>query len=234
MPKARDPAHTDGAFTPVTVIVDDREKSSVPVLLKNDPEVLMRLERLDTGDYSVADGHVLVERKGMADFVASVKNGRLFAQVDELRRACYRPVVIVEGDFWEYRHLDYEARRGVALFLARYWNVSFIQSKDAKETVSWLKTLDRHVREGAQEPRVPKAKDLAGQQQRMLEGIQGVGPGRAKALLAHFKSPHRIVNASVEELAEVVGPAVAEKVAAFVRAEAAPAADERERDPSER
>lgn len=33
MPTLKDPAHTEGAFTPVTVIVDDREKSAVPALL---------------------------------------------------------------------------------------------------------------------------------------------------------------------------------------------------------
>ncbi|WP_243336689.1 ERCC4 domain-containing protein [Anaeromyxobacter soli] len=220
MPTLKDPAHTEGAFTPVTIIVDDREKSAVPALLKSDPEVVMRRERLDPGDYAVADGHVLVERKSMADFVGSLRSGRLFAQVDELRRVSHRPVLIVEGDFYEYRLIAHEARRGAALFVARYWTVSFIQSKDAKDTAAWLKTLARHVLEGAQEPRVPKPKDLAGQQMRMLQGINGIGPGRARDLLEHFGTPAAVVNATLEELAAVVGPATAEKFFTFVRAQA--------------
>jgi ERCC4-type nuclease len=116
MPTLKDPAHTEGAFTPATiiVIVDDREKSAVRALLKNDPEVVMRRERLNPGDYAVAHGHVLIERKNMADFVGSLRSGRLFAQVDELRRVSRRPVLIVEGDFYEYRLIAHEARLGVA------------------------------------------------------------------------------------------------------------------------
>lgn len=219
MPLLRDPAH-DGVFTPVTIIVDDREKGGVEPFLRSDPQLRVVRQRLEVGDYSVGEEHALVERKSMADFVASVKNNRVFEQVDDLRRASQRPVFIVEGDFFEYRRLGHEARRAASLFIARYWNVSFIQTKDAKETAGWLGTLARHITSGAQEPRVPKAKDLAGQQQRMLEGIPGVGPGRAKVLLAHFKTPQRVVTASPEDLAEVVGPATAAKIAAFVRSPA--------------
>ena len=101
MANVKDPSYAEGAYTPVTIVVDDREECAVPVILKNDPEVEVRRERLDPGDYAVTDGHVLVERKSMADFVGSLKSGRLFAQVDELRRASYRPVLMVEGDFYE-------------------------------------------------------------------------------------------------------------------------------------
>ncbi|MCE9666832.1 excinuclease ABC subunit UvrC [Myxococcus stipitatus] len=45
-----------------------------------------------------------------------------------------------------------------------------------------------------------------------LEDIPGVGEVRRKALLRHFGSLKRVGEASIEELAEVVGPAVAERV----------------------
>ncbi|MCK8496374.1 excinuclease ABC subunit UvrC [Myxococcus sp. MISCRS1] len=45
-----------------------------------------------------------------------------------------------------------------------------------------------------------------------LEDIPGVGEVRRKALLKHFGSLKRVGEASIEELAEVVGPAVAERV----------------------
>ncbi len=157
----------------------------------------------------------------MADFVASLKNGRLWEQTDEMGRRSHRPVLIVEGDFFGYRVLSYEARRGAALYIARYWNVSFIQTRDAKDTVAWLKTLARHVDDKAQEPSVPKPKDLAGQQLRMLQGIQGIGPGRARELLKRFGTPLAVVNASEKDLAAVVGPKTAEKVFSFVRTEPA-------------
>jgi excinuclease ABC subunit C len=45
-----------------------------------------------------------------------------------------------------------------------------------------------------------------------LEDIPGVGETRRKLLLRHFGSLKRVGEASIEELAEVVGPAVAERV----------------------
>lgn len=48
-----------------------------------------------------------------------------------------------------------------------------------------------------------------GQVVSVLDGIKGVGPATAAALMRHFKSLKRIREASVDELAEVVGPAKA-------------------------
>jgi excinuclease ABC subunit C len=45
-----------------------------------------------------------------------------------------------------------------------------------------------------------------------LEDIPGVGEARRKLLLRHFGSLKRVKDAAIEELAEVVGPAVAERV----------------------
>jgi excinuclease ABC subunit C len=45
-----------------------------------------------------------------------------------------------------------------------------------------------------------------------LEDIPGVGEGRRKLLLKHFGSLKRVRDASIEDLAEVLGPAVAERV----------------------
>lgn len=41
---------------------------------------------------------ILVERKTIDDFVASVANGRLFRQIARLERAVPRPLLILEGD----------------------------------------------------------------------------------------------------------------------------------------
>jgi excinuclease ABC subunit C len=53
-----------------------------------------------------------------------------------------------------------------------------------------------------------------------LEDVPGVGEGRKKALLRHFGSLKRIREASIEGLADVVGPAIAERVHAFLHADA--------------
>jgi excinuclease ABC subunit C len=48
----------------------------------------------------------------------------------------------------------------------------------------------------------------------LLEGIDGVGPGRRKALLQHFGSAKAVATASVQELCQApgVGPALAQTI----------------------
>lgn len=53
-----------------------------------------------------------------------------------------------------------------------------------------------------------------------LEDIPGVGEGRRKALLRHFGSVKRVREADIEALAEVVGPALAERVHAVLHGDA--------------
>ncbi|MGA9521733.1 MAG: excinuclease ABC subunit UvrC [Myxococcaceae bacterium] len=53
----------------------------------------------------------------------------------------------------------------------------------------------------------------------VLEDIPGVGEGRKKLLLRHFGSLKRIREASIEELTEVVGPAIAERIHGWLHAE---------------
>jgi excinuclease ABC subunit C len=53
----------------------------------------------------------------------------------------------------------------------------------------------------------------------VLEDIPGVGEGRKKVLLREFGSLKRIREASIEELTEVVGPAIAERIHGWLHAE---------------
>ena len=60
-----------------------------------------------------------------------------------------------------------------------------------------------------------------------LEDIPGVGQTRRKMLLRHFGSLKRVSEATIEELAEVVGPSVAERVHAALHGHS----EEEEEDP---
>ena len=45
-----------------------------------------------------------------------------------------------------------------------------------------------------------------------LDDVQGIGPRKRKLLLDHFKSLKRVKEATIEELAEIIGPRLAERV----------------------
>ena len=46
----------------------------------------------------------------------------------------------------------------------------------------------------------------------VLDNIHGIGPKAKEALLAHFKSVKRIKEASMEEIAAIIGKSKAEKL----------------------
>ena len=62
--------------------------------------------------------------------------------------------------------------------------------------------------------------DLAAQQMRMLQAIDGIGPRRARRLLEYFGTPAAVVNASMKAPTEAVGPVAAERMSTVVRTRA--------------
>ena len=69
------------------IVVDDRERfAGVTEALWSRPGISVAVRRLQLGDYQVADS-LVVERKTLADFALSVRDGRLFSQVSRLARS---------------------------------------------------------------------------------------------------------------------------------------------------
>ena len=70
--------------------VDHSEgRSALLVAVHASGEFDVRMGRLATGDYLI-DDEVLVERKTVADFAASLVDGRLFPQAARLAQSHYR------------------------------------------------------------------------------------------------------------------------------------------------
>lgn len=56
----------------------------------------VRMVHLATGDYLI-DDQVIIERKSVVDFTASLLDGRLFPQVARLAHSRYRSLLLIEG-----------------------------------------------------------------------------------------------------------------------------------------
>lgn len=191
------------------LVVDAREQGSpVPEALGRFADVELTFEQLPTGDYILSEA-VAVERKEASDFVASVMDRRLFEQAAKLRAEFERPVVIIEGDLRRVRSvIAPEAVRGAVSFLAVIQGITVLQTADASETAAILRVMARHAQEGlGYEVSLRGAKPKAAQvyAQYLVEGLPGVGPGRAQSLLRHFGSPRRVLTATAEELAKAPG-----------------------------
>jgi Fanconi anemia group M protein len=203
------PEHIPSANQPLLIRVDSRERSSpVPALLAAFPDVTLSFAALPSADYLLSDD-VAVERKTASDFVASILDRRLFGQTTRMKVLFPRAMLIIEGDLSQMPHsIDIEAIRGALAFLTVREGITVLQLSDASETAAMLRIMARHAQErmgqpvSLREPR-PQIEELYAAY--LVEGLPGIGPRRARMLLAHFGSPAAIMCAAVEELAKVPG-----------------------------
>jgi DNA excision repair protein ERCC-4 len=149
---------------------------------------------------------MVVERKSSTDLAASIKDRRLFEQVDRLREAYAAVVVIVED---EPIHISEASWKG-ALARALSAGVAILRTTDRDDTAEWLIRLHRIERKapsaarGAPRVRRPTDDDrqTAEDVLRCLPGVSGVG---ARRLLDHFGSLAEVFAADEAALRAVRG-----------------------------
>jgi Fanconi anemia group M protein len=194
---------------PLLIRVDSRERqSSIPALLAGFPDVALTFAALPSADYILSD-EVAVERKTASDFVASILDRRLFGQTTRMKLLFPRAILMIEGDLAQVPHsIDMQAIRGALAFLTVRAGITVLQLSDAAETAAMLRIMARHAQERMDQPvslREPRPQIEELYAAYLVEGLPGVGPRRARMLLAHFGSPAAIMCASAEALAQAPG-----------------------------
>ena len=192
------------------IIVDDRERNAKLLDLLNEKFDVQR-ERLEVGDFIVSD-RIVVERKTLEDFLASLLDKRIFEQIQKMKAAFQKPIIIVEGslnieDLFYLRNIHPNAIRGLLLTIMVDEGIPIIFTKNEEETVNLLEILAR--REQINEKRMPqikvvkKIRTISDAQEALVASIPGINKQLAVNLLTYFKSPKNIANASISELLEV-------------------------------
>jgi ERCC4-related helicase len=196
--------------TKIKIIADYREKGSL-VLKELLDKVDLSLEKLSIGDFLLS-GRVAVEYKTVPDFVDSILDGRLLAQLKELKKY-ERPLIIVEGieDIYSVRKVHPNSIRGMISTITVSYGIPIIQTRNAKDTTEYLISIAK--REQSEEKNdiqhhYKKPETIKEQQEYFVSALPNIGMGGARPLLKHFKSVKNIVNASEDELKEVdlIGP----------------------------
>lgn len=192
------------------LVMDPREATSSTARGLLARGIRVKTSPLHTGDYAVSD-HILVERKTAADFLASLKDGRLFEQLPRLARSP-TGILLIEGDPYRVASgVSPSALSGALAAAAADHHVSIVPVPDAEVAADFLVSLARREhREGRTAatrlgpiPRAPEA-----QLRFILEGVPGVGPVLARRLLERYGSIAAVVNASESELQDVEGVGV--------------------------
>jgi len=203
----------------IEIIADDRERNGGVIdRLRGHEKVSLVIERLPLGDYLI-DEVLLIKRKTLPDLAASIKDGRLFGQAHRLTGWPLWKAFIPEGTAADLAGsgMRREAIQGALIGLTLYLGIPLLRSQGPAETAQLILFAARQGRSAAsgtvlRPGRRPRGK--ARIQTRVLQGLPGVGPQRARRLLETFGSVRGVVQADTEALAAVhgIGPATAETI----------------------
>ncbi len=192
------------------VIADYREKNClVPSELQN-LGLDVEFKELKVADYIVKD--VAIERKTVSDFISSMINRRLLNQLEGLQQYKHK-LLIIEGIDEQELYTDSEEKtgmhpnavRGFLLSILLKHKVPIIFTKDCEDTAKFISIISKKKSQELPLNVKKKSLDKKERLQFLLEGFPGIGPKTARKLLSHFGTLKKIINASEEELKEVLG-----------------------------
>jgi DNA excision repair protein ERCC-4 len=191
---------------PITILADAGElRSGIPGALRElGADVVVGA--LTAGDYRIPSG-TLVERKTVADLHRSVTTGRLWAQLEKLRRSANRAWLLVEGPKLDAGQPSEQGIRG-ALIAVIETGIPVLWSGSTGDSARWLLRLAARTR-GSHAPgvwimRAPRRRQATAPV-RLLCQVRGISPQVAARLLDRFGSIAAIARASEGELMTIEG-----------------------------
>jgi len=187
----------------VKIIVDNREKNSlIPSLLSEN--FSLEYKQLPVADYIV--NNTAIERKTLSDLKSSIINKRIIQQLLELKQYPQH-LLLLEGFPKEETEgrLHQNALRGFLLSVALEYRVPIIFTEDEEDTVKYISILAKKTEKEYSIRASKISKTKKEQVQFILEGFPYIGPKTSKKLIKKFKSIQNIINASEEELKEILG-----------------------------
>ena len=192
------------------IIIDYREKNSLVVSELAEFGFEIEFKELKVSDYIVND--VAIERKTVSDFISSMKNKRLVKQLEEMQQYKNK-LLIIEGIEEQELYTDSEDRigmhpnaiRGFLLSILLKHKVPIIFTKNYEDTAKFILILSKRSSKEMSLNVTKKTLNKKEQMQFIIEGFPGIGPKTAKKLLKKFKTIKNIIDASQEELKEIIG-----------------------------
>lgn len=188
------------------IIVDNRELKSKVLEELYRQKVQLDIRQLPVADYIVSE-RVGIEFKKIADFEASIIDGRLFTQCEELIDNFERPVLIIEGDCLFHGRVHPNAVRGAIASVTTDYGIPVINVDSPEEAAQLIIAYARReqseiepiikynfIRKGMSDTQLQEA---------IISGFPTVGTKLARELLKKFKSIKGVMNAKIEELLEI-------------------------------
>ncbi|HTY44000.1 MAG TPA: ERCC4 domain-containing protein [Patescibacteria group bacterium] len=190
------------------VIADYRERGSLVISELKKLGLDVEIKELKVADYLI--GNIAIERKTVSDFISSMLSHRLLNQLEELQQYENR-LLIIEGTDEQELYSETEeginsnAIRGFLLSIVLKHKVPIIFSKNSEDTAKFIERIAKKKERESPLNVKKRSLDKKERLQFILEGFPGIGPKTARKLLERFKTLKNIMNASEEELKELIG-----------------------------
>ena len=199
------------------IVCDHRETASAVVRTLSLMGLGLKLEQLTVADYMISN-RVGIERKSAQDFNDSIKDGRLFNELIELKNKFESPILILEGDPFNESHINENALYGAITSIILNLGINVYRTKDPEESAMFLYQLARKEQSENKNKINIRFDKAPIETSRLLEyivaGIPGVNRLRAKNLLKEFKTLQNVFLADIPDLTKIenIGKKIAQEI----------------------
>ncbi len=200
-----------------TIICDNRETASAVVRALSLMGVGLKLEQLAVADYIISE-RVGIERKSAQDFNDSIKDGRLFNELFELKNNFVRPILILEGDPFMNSNINQNALYGAITSVILNLGITIYKTNDPSDSAMFIYQLTKKEQSNSKkEVKLrfdKKPLDISNLLEYIVAGIPSINALRAKNLLKELQSLQEIFNADIGDLMKVenVGKTIAQEI----------------------
>ncbi len=200
-----------------TIICDNRETASAVVRALSLMGVGLKLEHLAVADYILSE-RVGIERKSAQDFNDSIKDGRLFNELFELKNNFVRPILILEGDPFINSNINQNALYGAITSIILNLGITIYRTNDPSDSAMFIYQLvKKEQSDSKMEVKLrfdKKPIEISSLLEYIVAGIPGINALRAKNLLKELQSLQEIFNADIGDLIKVenVGKKIAQEI----------------------
>jgi len=200
-----------------TIICDNRETASAVVRALSLMGVSLELKQLPIADYILSE-RVGIERKSAQDFNESVKDGRLFNELFELKNNFVRPILILEGDPFINSNINQNALYGAITSIILNLGITIYKTNNPSGSAMFIYQLAKKEQSDSKKEfklRFDKKPiEITSLLEYIVAGIPGINALRAKNLLRELKSLQKIFNADIGDLMSVenIGKKIAQEI----------------------
>ena len=183
------------------VIIDNREQKLMKVLDQKKDKITYENKQLDIADILISK-EIAIERKEGFDFIASIKDNRLFEQLLRLKETYDTPILILEGlndIVFENTGMNINSIYGALSFVSYKLGISVIPTRNLEDTAIVIERIAFREQMKDDMPLMsriaPKKMNLQERRYFIMEGLVDIGPKKAKLLIDTFKTPYNALRA---------------------------------------